>query len=40
VQVQPATFGIKAAVMGSVALILNEVLHLSHKSGIPEPQEV
>ena len=40
VQVQPATFGIKAAVMGSVALILNEVLHLNHKSGIPEPQEV
>ena len=39
VQIQPTTFGIKAAVMGSVALILNEVLHLNHKSGIPQLKE-
>ena len=31
--IQPASFGTRAATMGSVALILNEVLHLNHDSG-------
>lgn len=33
--IRPASFGSKAAVMGAVALILNEVLHLNHDSGFP-----
>lgn len=32
VLVEPVTFGMKTAAMGSVALILNEVLHLNHRS--------
>jgi len=32
VEIRPATFGIKAAVMGAVSLILREVLNLNHKN--------
>ena len=35
VTIQASSFGTKAAVMGAVALILNEVLHLNHDSGFP-----
>jgi len=32
VLVEPVTFGMKTTARGSVALILNEVLHLNHRS--------
>lgn len=38
--IKPATFGLNAAVMGSVALILHEVLHLNYKAYSPKHQDL
>jgi glucokinase-like ROK family protein len=40
IMIQPVKFGMDAAVMGSVALILNEVLHLSYPSHEQEPDKL
>ena len=35
VMIEPASFGIKAAVMGAVSLILGDVMNLNHDDGFP-----
>ncbi len=39
IKIRPVTFGMKAAAMGSIALILNEVLSLNYRSYSPELSE-
>ncbi|MBM3309986.1 MAG: ROK family transcriptional regulator [Candidatus Aminicenantes bacterium] len=34
---KPATYGMKAAVMGAVSLVLNEVINLNHNEGVIPP---
>jgi glucokinase-like ROK family protein len=38
VLLQPATFGLKAAVKGAVSLVLNEVINLNHRGTLPGNQ--